>query len=76
MRNWEQTYDSVFFLSIGTLLFGFMTATLGYCLKSKCESFSVCCGLINVQRRVDLEVQEEMKQMEIEEHKQESKNNV
>jgi len=35
-----------------------------------------CCGLINVQRRVDLEVQEEMKQMEIEEHKQESKNNV
>ena len=53
-----------------------MTATLDYCLKSKCENFSVCCGLINVQRRVDLEVQEEMKQMEIEEHKQESKNNV
>jgi hypothetical protein len=76
MSSWEQTYDSVFFLSIGTLFFGFMTAALGYCLKSKCENFSVCCGLINVQRRVDLEVQEEMKQMEIEEHKQESKNNV
>jgi hypothetical protein len=41
MSSWEQTYDSVFFLSIGTLFFGFMTATLGYCLKSKCESFSV-----------------------------------
>jgi len=53
-----------------------MTATLGYCLKSKCESLSICCGLINLQRRVDLEGQDEMKQMGMEEHKQGSKSNV
>ena len=36
-----------------------------YCLKSKCEKFSLCFGLFEINRRVDLEVQEELAQMEL-----------
>jgi len=36
-----------------------------YTLKSKCEHFKCCFGLFEIDRRVDLEVQEEMAQMEL-----------
>lgn len=58
-------YDGVFFISIATILAGSFGLAVRYCLKSKCEKFSVCFGLFEINRRVDLEVQEEMAQIEM-----------
>ncbi len=60
MANWMDTYDAVFFISIGTMVVGLVALMIRFCIKSKCEHFSLCFGLITIDRRVDLEVQEEM----------------
>lgn len=62
---WYETFDAIFFTSIATVIAGAFGLALRYCIKSKCEHFSLCYGLITVDRRVDLEVQEEIKQMEL-----------
>ena len=64
MSSWE-IFDAVFWISIATILVGACGVSTRYCLKSKCEHFSLCCGLIKVDRRVDLEIQEEMKELEM-----------
>lgn len=58
-------YDGVFFISLATIFSTSFAIAIKYCLKSKCEHFSLCCGLIKIDRRVDLEVQEEMKEIEL-----------
>jgi hypothetical protein len=73
--------DGVFFISLATILVGALGVSAKYCLKSKCEHFSCCFGVFTIDRRVDLEVQEEMKAMELgvkegEEKKEEKDNNV
>jgi hypothetical protein len=71
--------DGVFFLSLATILAGSFGVAIKYCLKSKCEHFSLFCGLVSIDRRVDLEVQEEIKAMELgvkeDEEKKEEKDN-
>jgi hypothetical protein len=57
-------FDAVFFISIGSLVIGFFGLIIKYCLKSKCEHFSLCWGLITIDRRVDIEAQEEMARIE------------
>ena len=75
--SWIQTYDGVFFISLATILVGAFGVSVKYCLKSKCEHFTLCFGLIKVDRRVDLEVQEEIRELELgakeEEEKKEDK---
>ena len=72
MSEWSSTYDAVFFISLATLIFGFLGLIVRYALKSKCEHFKCCFGLFEIDRRVDLEVQEELAQMELGgEHKDE-----
>jgi hypothetical protein len=76
--SWIQTYDAVFFISLATILVGAFGVSAKYCLKSKCEHFSCCYGLFTIDRRVDLEVQEEIKALELgikEEEKEEKKDN-
>jgi hypothetical protein len=63
--SWIDTYDAVFFISLATILVGAFGVSAKYCLKSKCEHFSCCYGLFTIDRRVDLEVQEEIKAMEL-----------
>ena len=65
MSDWSSTYDAVFFISLATLIFGFLGLIVRYTLKSKCEHFKCCFGLFEIDRRVDLEVQEEMAQIEM-----------
>jgi len=65
MSDWMLTYDGVFFISIATLITSIIGLSIRYCLKSKCEHFSLCFGLIKIDRRVDLEVQEELAQLEM-----------
>ena len=80
MSEWITTFDAVFFLSIGTLFVGLIGTLLKYCIKSKCEEFNCCsmvqgCSLFTVKRRVDLEVQEELHEMDIHQNPTESNNN-
>lgn len=74
---WEPIgIDGVFFISLATILVGALGISSKYCLKSKCEHFSCCFGLFTIDRRVDLEVQEELKAMELgitEEKKEDNK---
>jgi hypothetical protein len=57
--------DGVFFITIATLSCGFFGLVVRYCLKSKCEDISLCYGFISVKRNVELEVEEEMREMEL-----------
>lgn len=63
--SWTEIYDGIFFLSLASLVVGLCGLSIKYCLKSKCEHFALCCGLISIDRRVDLEVAEEMKKIEM-----------
>jgi hypothetical protein len=47
------------------LLFGCIGLSIKYCLRSKCDNINLCFGLITVHRNVELEVQEEMKKLEL-----------
>jgi hypothetical protein len=71
--SWTTTYDAVFFISAGTLITTFLGMAVKTCLKSKYEHFSCCFGLFSIDRRVDLELQAEMKELELEENKKEIK---
>ena len=64
-EEWINTYDAVFFVTVSTLLFGCFGLSIKYLLKWKCNNVILCCGLIKVHRNVELEVQEEMKAMEL-----------
>ena len=57
MTDWTQEYNGAFFLSLATMIFTFLGLTVKFCLKSKCEDINLCG--IHIQRRVDLEVEEE-----------------
>jgi hypothetical protein len=69
MGAWTDIYDATFFLAVGSLLVSALTLTAKYCLKSKCEHFNLCWGLINIDRRVDLETQVDLQQIETGENK-------
>jgi len=47
----EQIFNSVFWLSISTMIL----TSVSYCLKSKCDKIDLCCGLIKVHRAVEIE---------------------
>lgn len=76
MSSWTSEYDSVFFISIGTLIVGMIGVALKVCVKSRCEHVSFCCGAVKIDRRVDLEAQEEMKHIEMGDQKEEEKIDV
>jgi hypothetical protein len=65
MSSWIDEYNSTFWMSLSTLVIGAFGMSIKYCLKSRCENLNLCCGLIHIHRRVDLEVQEEMKALEL-----------
>ena len=64
MSEWE-IFDGVFWITIATIVVGSFGLSVKYCLKSKCEHLDLCCGCIKIDRRVDLEVAEEMKSLEM-----------
>lgn len=63
--NWINTYDGVFFISLATILVGALGVSAKYCLRSKCEHFNCCWGLFVIDRRVDLEMQEHIRELEL-----------
>jgi hypothetical protein len=63
--SWIEEFNGIFFLSLATILAGSFGVAIRYCLKSKCEDFSLCYGLLRVERRVDLETQVDMRALEL-----------
>ena len=49
--------DPVFWVSIATLVIGAYRFSLTQAYKSKCAKFSMCCGLLNIERNVTVEAQ-------------------
>lgn len=52
---WYNTFDSVFFVTVITIMTGSIGLCLKFCLKSKCDNVKLCYGLINIHRNVELE---------------------
>jgi hypothetical protein len=55
--SWIETYNDVFFITIGTLTFSFLGVVIKSMLASKCDRVNLCWGFINIHREVALEVQ-------------------
>lgn len=53
--NWIQEYNGTFFITITTIITGFLGLTIRYCLKSKCEDVSLCWGGFTIHRNVAVE---------------------
>jgi hypothetical protein len=62
---WYNEFDSVFWISLSTLLMGSFGLSIKYCLKSKCDDINICCGFVKIHRAVDLEAQIEQKEIEM-----------
>lgn len=55
---WYDEFDSVFWITVGTLFSGVMGLTVKYCLKSKCDSVNICWGGIEIHRNTEQEIDE------------------
>jgi hypothetical protein len=53
--TWYQEFNSVFWITIGTLFTGSIALCVRYSLKSKCDLVKVCWGLLEIHRNVELE---------------------
>jgi hypothetical protein len=58
-------FTDVFWISLATIIVGAFGVSVKFCLKSKCEQVTLCWGIIDINRRVDLEVQEEIREIEM-----------
>ena len=52
-------FNSTFVLSIGTLCVTATAGCMAYALRSKCTSVKLCCGLIDITRDVNAELEED-----------------
>ena len=70
---WYDDFNSVFFITVGTMVFGFLGIVLRYAFLSKCDNVSICFGWIKIHRVVQIE--EDVPQVEEvkEEQKEEEK---
>ena len=60
-----QEYNGTFWLSISAMILLTFVGTLtAYCLKSKCKNCNVSFGLVQVERDIQAEVEEEKLQIE------------
>lgn len=53
--SWYDTFDSVFWITMATIIAGSIGLCIRYSLKSKCDLVKICCGLIEIHRNVELE---------------------
>ena len=53
--SWYDTFDSVFWITLATIIAGSIGLCVRYSLKSKCDLVKICCGLIEIHRNVELE---------------------
>jgi len=58
MSDWDN-FNAVFWSGIATITFTFLGMALKLCLKSKCDNIGLCCGLVHIHRRVELEMSDD-----------------
>lgn len=63
---WYETFDAAFWITLTTIVTGTVTLGVRYCLKSKCEHCSLCCGAVIINRRVDVELEEHKTDLDFE----------
>ena len=51
----SDSLDSVFYLSVATLIVGVCGLSIRYCYRSKCEDMSCCWGLLKIHRNTSQE---------------------
>lgn len=56
---WFQTFNDVFWLSVGSMSCTAVGICVKAALKSKCTVCQLCCGLVRIERNIDAEIQEE-----------------
>lgn len=71
---WTSDYNGAFFLSLATMFFGALALCMKYSFMSKCSKVNFCCGLINIDREVELERKFEETKTNNEETKEENNN--
>ena len=59
IKMWFDVFNDVFFISISTGLFAFLTVVIKTALKSKCDQTNLCFGCITIHRRVELETDDD-----------------
>ena len=66
---WYDEFNSIFFITIGTILFGSIAMCVQYSLKSKCENVNCkCLGVsLNINRNVEVEEEIELSNVPIRE---------
>jgi len=57
-------FGGTFWLTVTGVISAFISGALVYAIKSKCSRCSLCFGLIDIQRDVALEVEEEKFEIE------------
>ena len=65
--------DAVFWISLATIVVSAYKFSLTELYKSKCVSFKLCCGLVNVKRNVDAEIKYDIENIQAH-HEQDNKN--
>jgi len=63
--TWWIEFNSVFWITLATILTGSIGLAIKFCLKSKCDNVSCCWGGLTIHRNVEIEQEEEMKAMEM-----------
>ena len=58
MGDITNNIDGLFFLSVGTMVIGFLHFSIRYCYKSKCKEVNLCC--LNIKRDVKTEENEDL----------------
>jgi hypothetical protein len=56
MSNFYDEFNSVFWLSLATMVLGSVAVCLRYSYQSKCEDISLC-GLIKIHRNIQAEIE-------------------
>ena len=49
-EEWYQEFNGAFWLTMSGAFFGLVVAILNALIKSRCKSFSCCCGLFTAER--------------------------
>jgi hypothetical protein len=57
MSSFYDEFNSVFWLSLATMILGSFAVCLKYCYQSKCQDILLCYGLINIHRDIDVEAE-------------------
>jgi hypothetical protein len=55
MSDWFEIFNAAFWLTAGTMTFGFLAVVLKTALASKCDNLNLCYGCVKIHRRVELE---------------------